>query len=156
MFNFISAFLALVSLSVLIITIRKLAATIQMGRELAKQVQMGTACLDQALSTLREEHQEFRDENRKMDARMIESTRVRRDIDRSISHMENVRDQLKSDFNQFRSILATQAHGPSAASGAIHTLRRQPIVPKSLPVFVQRKAHKTPLNDKIQLLKTKF
>ncbi|AQX27720.1 MULTISPECIES: BAB2_0123 family type IV secretion system effector [unclassified Bartonella] len=151
MFNFVSALLALASLSVLIITTRKLAATIQMGRELAKQVQIGTACLDQALSTLREEHQEFRDENRKMDARMIESTRIRRDIDRSISHMENVRDQLKSDFNQLRGILTAQAHGPSVASGTTHTLRRQSIVPKGLPVFVQRKVHKAPLNNKIQL-----
>ncbi|MEL6093886.1 BAB2_0123 family type IV secretion system effector [Bartonella schoenbuchensis] len=139
--NIASALLALISLGVFIITTRKLTTTIHMGRELAKQVQTGTSCLDRAISILREEHQEFRDENRKMDARIIESTRIRRNIDRSVAHMENVRNQLQSDLDHFRATLTTKAHGPTMESSTQRTHQQPPIVPKNLPVFVQRKMH---------------
>ncbi|OPB30125.1 hypothetical protein [Bartonella sp. WD12.1] len=139
--NIASALLALVSLGVFIITTRKLTTTIHMGRELAKQVQTGTACLDRAISILREEHQEFRDENRKMDARIIESTRIRRNIDRSVAHMENVRNQLQSDFDHFRATLTAKTHRPTMGSSKPHTHQQPPIVPKNFPVFVQRKIH---------------
>ncbi|ENN90180.1 BAB2_0123 family type IV secretion system effector [Bartonella bovis] len=139
--NIASALLALISLSIFIITTRKLTTTIHMGRELAKQVQTGTVCLDRALSILREEHQEFRDENRKMDARIIESTRIRRNIDRSVAHMENIRNQLQSDLDHFRTTLTAKAPRPTMKSSAQHMHRQPPIVPKNFPVFVQRKIH---------------
>ncbi|AQX20301.1 BAB2_0123 family type IV secretion system effector [Bartonella sp. WD16.2] len=140
--NIASALLALISLSVFIINTRKLTKTIHMGRELAKQVQTGTAYLDRALLILREEHQEFRDENRKMDARIIESTRIRRNIDRSVAHMENIRNQLQSDLDHFRATLTAKTYGPTTmGSGTQRTHRQSPIVPKNFPVFVQRKMH---------------
>ncbi|MHC5308395.1 BAB2_0123 family type IV secretion system effector [Bartonella sp. LJL80] len=148
--NIVSAVLAMVSLGVFIVTTRKLASTIRLGRELAQQVHSATSSLDRAVMALREEHQDFRDENRKLDARITESARIRRDVDRSVAHMENVRNQLQGDFNRLRGILTAQAHGPAAASGPAHPAVAQPMQAKGLPVFVQRKVHKTALGNKVQ------
>ncbi|KEG18333.1 BAB2_0123 family type IV secretion system effector [Bartonella bacilliformis] len=150
MVNIASALLALISLSVFVVIARKLATTIQMGRELAKQVHIGTSCLDRAILALREEHQDFRDENRKMDARIIESTRIRREIDRSIAHMEEVRNQLQNDFNLLRNLPTVKTQEHAATLKTTQTYSKRSIFPKKFPVFVQRSAQKALLHNTIQ------
>ena len=149
--NIVGAILAMISLGVFIITSRKLASTIRLGRELAQQVHAATSSLDHAIQALREEHQDFRDENRKLDARITESARIRREVDRTVAHMETVRNQLQNDFNRLRGILTAQAHGPSSGSSPSHSASEQTLQQKGLPVFVQRRVHRADLKNTVQL-----
>lgn len=158
--NGISAALAILSLTVFVITARKLAGTIRLGRELAHQVQLATVSLDRAVAALREEHQDFRDENRKLDARIGESSRIRRDIDRSISHMEQLHNQLHINLSQLNSTLgrANQRSNISQNGPIMTRVMKQAEVTmqpqrreKALPVFVQRKVRKTNLNNPVKL-----
>ena len=135
--NIVGAILAMISLGVFIITSRKLASTIRLGRELAQQVHAATSSLDHAIQALREEHQDFRDENRKLDARITESARIRREVDRSVAHMETVRNQLQND--------------PSSGSSPSHSASQQTLQQKGLPVFVQRRVHRADLKNTVQL-----
>lgn len=148
--NIVGAILAMISLGVFIITSRKLASTIRLGRELVQQVHLATSSLDSAVNALREEHQDFRDENCKLDARITESARIRRDVDRSVAHMETVRNQLQGDFNRLRGILTAQSHGPAVSSATPHSVMQQSISQKGLPVFVQRRVHKADLENRAQ------
>ena len=148
--NIVGAALAMTSLGVFIITSRKLASTIRLGRELAQQVHAATSSLDRAIRALREEHQDFRDENKKLDARITESSRIRREVDRSVAHMETIRNQLQADFNRLRGSVTAQSHISASESTATHSAVQQPMHQKGLPVFVQRRVHKTDLGNRVQ------
>ncbi|WP_225868137.1 BAB2_0123 family type IV secretion system effector [Bartonella choladocola] len=148
--NIIGAVLAMTSVGVFVITARKLASTIRLGRQLAEQVHAATSSLDRAVKALREEHQDFRDENKKLDARITESSRIRREVDRSVAHMETIRNQLQGDFNRLRGILTAQAHGPTANSAPTRSATPQTMQNNGLPVFVQRRVHKADLDNRVQ------
>ncbi|MCT6824991.1 BAB2_0123 family type IV secretion system effector [Bartonella apis] len=148
--NIIGAALAMTSVGVFVVTSRKLASTIRLGRQLAEQVHAATSSLDRAVKALREEHQDFRDENRKLDARITESSRIRREVDRSVAHMETIRNQLQGDFNRLRGILTAQSHGPTANSAPAHSANPQTMRNNGLPVFVQRVVHKADLGKRVQ------
>ncbi|ALE02976.1 BAB2_0123 family type IV secretion system effector [Bartonella ancashensis] len=162
MVNIISTLLALISLGVFIRVARKLKETMHTGRELAEQIQVSTSHLDHIISVLREEYQEIHDENRKMDARIIESTRIRREIDRSLAHMEEVRHQLQNDFNLLRSVPtpppAPQTHEPTPQTHEhvtkptiINTNQQKAVIPKRFPTFMQqRQMHKMSAYNKQQ------
>ncbi|WP_412057558.1 BAB2_0123 family type IV secretion system effector [Bartonella sp. DGB2] len=174
--NLISAAISAFSLSVFIAAARKLTATVQLGRALATEIQSATASLDQAIKILREEHQDFQDENRKLDARISESTRTRRNIDQYIAKMENMRLRLQQDYTS----LYSQIHQASPTASKLKTtppaaalqhpsiqirnhitpintsktvscdkaapLNVPPTSSKGLPVFVQRKIARSPQN----------
>lgn len=148
--NIIGAALAMTSVGVFVVTSRKLASTIHLGRQLAEQVHAATSSLDRAVKALREEHQDFRDENKKLDARITESSRIRREVDRSVAHMETIRNQLQGDFNRLRGILTAQSHGPTANSAPAHSANPQTMRNNGLPVFVQRVVHKADLGKRVQ------
>ncbi|WP_303853544.1 BAB2_0123 family type IV secretion system effector [Bartonella apis] len=148
--NIIGAALAMTSVGVFVVTSRKLASTIRLGRQLAEQVHAATSSLDRAVRALREEHQDFRDENKKLDARITESSRIRREVDRSVAHMETIRNQLQGDFNRLRGILTAQSHGPTANSAPAHSANPQTMRNNGLPVFVQRVVHKADLGKRVQ------
>ncbi|WP_295911788.1 hypothetical protein [uncultured Bartonella sp.] len=149
--NIIGAVLAMTSVGVFVITSRKLASTIRLGRQLAEQVHAATSSLDRAVKALREEHQDFRDENKKLDARITESSRIRREVDRSVAHMETIRNQLQGDFNRLRGILTAQSHGPTTNSAPTnHSVNPQTMQNNGLPVFVQRRVHKSDLGNRVQ------
>lgn len=148
--NIIGAALAMTSVGVFVVTSRKLASTIRLGRQLAEQVHAATSSLDRAVKALREEHQDFRDENKKLDARITESSRIRREVDRSVAHMETIRNQLQGDFNRLRGILTAQSHGPTANSAPAHSANSQTMRNNGLPVFVQRVVHKADLGKRVQ------
>ena len=149
--NIIGAVLAMTSVGVFVITSRKLASTIHLGRQLAEQVHAATSSLDRAVKALREEHQDFRDENKKLDARITESSRIRREVDRSVAHMETIRNQLQGDFNRLRGILTAQSHGPTTNSApTTRSVNPQTMQSNGLPVFVQRRVHKSDLGNRVQ------
>ena len=148
--NIIGAALAMTSVGVFVVTSRKLASTIRLGRQLAEQVHAATSSLDRAVKALREEHQDFRDENKKLDARITESSRIRREVDRSVAHMETIRNQLQGDFNRLRGILTAQSHGTTANSAPAHSANPQTMRNNGLPVFVQRVVHKADLGKRVQ------
>ena len=148
--NIIGAALAMTSVGVFVVTSRKLASTIRLGRQLAEQVHAATSSLDRAVKALREEHQDFRDENKKLDARITESSRIRREVDRSVAHMETIRNQLQGDLNRLRGILTAQSHGPTANSAPAHSANPQTMRNNGLPVFVQRVVHKADLGKRVQ------
>ncbi len=148
--NIVGAALAMTSLGVFVITSRKLASTIRLGRELAQQVHAATSSLDRAIRALREEHQDFRDENKKLDARITESSRIRREVDRSVAHMETIRNQLQADFNRLRGTVTAQSHVSTSGSAPAHPAVQHSIQQKGLPVFVQRRVHKTDLGNRVQ------
>lgn len=148
--DIVGAALAMTSVGVVVVTSRKLTSTIRLGRQLAEQVHVATSSLDRAIKALREEHQDFRDENKKLDARITESSRIRREVDRSVAHMETIRNQLQIDFNRLRGVLTAQSHGPAAGSAQPRSSIQQSMKEKGLPVFVQRRVHKTDLGNRVQ------
>lgn len=143
MVNGISAAAAFVSLCIFIITTRKLASTIRLGRELAMHIAQATTGLEKAAVSLSDEHQDFRDESRTLAARMAESTRVRQDLERSLNHMERLHLQLQKTLN--RQLAVTAAPARQRAAIRTHGGNTPPAREEqtSLPVFVQRRVSKT-------------
>jgi len=144
MVNGISTATAFVSLCIFIITTRKLASTIRLGRELAMHIAHATNSLEKAALSLSDEHQDFRDESRMLAARMTESTRVRQDLERSLNHMEQLHLQLQKTLNRQLAVTTTPVRQRAAIR--THGGNNTPPVSEeqaSLPVFVQRRINKT-------------
>ncbi|GAB1582985.1 BAB2_0123 family type IV secretion system effector [Phyllobacterium phragmitis] len=141
--NAISAILSLVSIGIVVVALRRAAEMIRLGRSMAEQIAASSANLERALAALQAEHDELRDENRKLDARLEESAKARRDIARSVDLMERIRTELQGDI---RALRATVAARDTAAAAALE----QPLAatasaqapnqakPSKLPVFVRR------------------
>ncbi|RCL03166.1 MAG: hypothetical protein JSC189_000310 [Candidatus Tokpelaia sp. JSC189] len=148
--NTILGGLAILSLGVLAIAMRKLAQTIRFGRELTYQMKLATLNLDQAVNLLRNEHKNFRNESYKLDTRIKETVRIRHDIGRSLAHMKQMHSQLQQKFNQSPTVAADESiKVPYCANSIpINTiLQSQEHEKNGLPVFVQRKISKTALKS---------
>lgn len=150
--NVIAASPAIISLGVLVITMRKLARTIRLGRELTYQMKLATLNLDQAVSLLRNEHKNFRNESYKLDTRIKETIRIRHDIGRSLAHMEQMHNQLQQKFNQLPTITGKPVkHSYYANPISINTTPQpQKHEKNGLPVFVQRKVSKAVLKSAVK------
>jgi len=147
--NGISAGLTILLFGIFVITTRKLAGTIRLGQELAHQIQLARASLEQAGALLQQEHQKVRHENSKLGEQIRESTRIRSNISRSLIYMEQMHTQLQKRFNQLNNTPGMPAKtGPMPAPTVIQPLQREK---NGLPVFVQRKVTKASINNVIKL-----
>ncbi|KXF76034.1 hypothetical protein ATN84_14000 [Paramesorhizobium deserti] len=142
--NAISAILSLVSIGIVVVALRKAAEMIRLGRSMAEQIATSSANLERALAALQVEHDDLRDENKKLDARLEESAKARRDIARSVDLMERIRTELRGDIRGLRTAMSSrdtagpatvpQPPLPASAPGISPT----PAKPPKLPVFVRR------------------
>jgi len=143
--NAISAILSLVSIGIVVVALRKAAEMIRLGRSMAEQIAASSASLEKALAALQAEHDDLRDENRKLNARLEESAKARRDITRSVDLMERIRTELQGDIRALRTAMASRSAAmttatapqpplPAATPAKISTQAK----PEKLPVFVRR------------------
>lgn len=141
--NAISAILSLVSIGIVVVALRRAAEMIRLGRSMAEQIAASSANLERALTALQAEHDEFRDENRKLDARLEESAKARRDIARSVDLMERIRTELQGDIRALRATVAARDTAAAAAPQQPHAATApaqapNQAKPSKLPVFVRR------------------
>lgn len=150
--NVIAASPAIISLGVLVITMRKLARTIRLGQELTYQIKLATLNLDQAASLLRNEHKNFRNESYKLDTRIKETIRIRHDIGCSLAHMEQMHNQLQQKFSQLATVADKPVKHPYYADPIPVNTTPQPQKHEKngLPVFVQRKVGKAVLKSAVK------
>ena len=93
--NLISIVLTAVSLTVLMVALRKATRLNAMSRVMAHQVASSAANLQQALAILQAERETCRDESVRLEARLRDSDRVRSEIARAIELVERARSDLK-------------------------------------------------------------
>ncbi|PYE87717.1 BAB2_0123 family type IV secretion system effector [Phyllobacterium leguminum] len=138
--NAISAALSLVSIAVVIVALRKAAQMIRLGRMMAAEIATASAGLENAFAALRSEHDDLRDEGRKLNARLEETAKAQREITRSLELMERIRADLRGDI---RALYALRASAPSrpatAAAAAAPEPLAAPAQARQLPVFVHRR-----------------
>lgn len=146
--NIISTLMAAVSMIIFIVISRRTVQTVQLGRAIAHQIADASATLDRALHALQGEHDEFRGENRKLDTRIVDATRARHEITRSVEQLNLVRAQLQSELRALR-LAVTAAKTPAIAPATTNTAppafvtsvkaaaprATEPVV---LPAFVKR------------------
>ncbi|GGA98201.1 hypothetical protein GCM10011491_28060 [Brucella endophytica] len=140
--NAISAGLSLVSIAIVIVALRKAAETIRLGRALADGIAASSAGLEKALAALQAERDDLRDESRKLSARLEESAKAQREINRSLDLMERIRAELQGDVRALRSsITARPVATASTPAPLAQTAPAKPAQaqPAKLPVFVHRR-----------------
>lgn len=100
--SFISLILMATGLAVFVISLRKAARIMKLSREIVHQVAHSAASLDHALATLQAERDTFRDESKRLEARLRDSDRARKDISRSISLVERVKGEIQDDVRELQ------------------------------------------------------
>ncbi|GAA5543127.1 MULTISPECIES: BAB2_0123 family type IV secretion system effector [Brucella/Ochrobactrum group] len=132
--NILSTLMALVSLGALIVVGRKANETIKLGKVLALRVAAASNGLERAVKAIQSERTDLVDENVKLEARLGETQRVRREMEEAIEELNRLRKALTRDMREARTV----------ADSAVRT--REPIVEQkeknALPVFVHRAVRK--------------
>lgn len=137
--NVLSTLMALASLAALIVVGRKANETIRLGKVLALRVAAASNGLERAVKAIRNERTDLTDASAKLDARLAETQRVRREMDEAIEELNRLRKALSRDMRQAR-ILAKRRHpGRKTPSAAEQPL---PADKNALPVFVRRAVKK--------------
>jgi septal ring factor EnvC (AmiA/AmiB activator) len=133
--NAISAVLSLGAIAVVVVALRKAAEMIRLSRMIAGEIAAASAGLEKALAALKSEHDDLRDEGRKLNARLQESARAQREITRSLDLMERIRAELQGDVRALRTSIASRPAPAAAPEPARPTVQAKP---SKLPVFVHR------------------
>ncbi|MFK3667183.1 BAB2_0123 family type IV secretion system effector [Ochrobactrum teleogrylli] len=132
--NILSTLMALVSLGALIVVGRKTNETIKLGKVLALRVAAASNGLERAVKAIQSERTDLVDENVKLEARLGETQRVRREMEEAIEELNRLRKALTRDMREARTV----------ADSAVRT--REPSVEQkeknALPVFVHRAVRK--------------
>ncbi len=132
--NILSTLMALASLGALIVVGRKANETIKLGKVLALRVAAASNGLERAVKAIQSERSDLVDENVKLEARLGETQRVRREMEEAIEELNRLRKALTRDMREARTI----------TDSAVRT--REPIVEQkeknALPVFVHRAVRK--------------
>ncbi|RCS23963.1 hypothetical protein DUT91_11965 [Phyllobacterium salinisoli] len=138
--NAISAVFSLVSIGIVVVALRKATEMIRLGRSMAEQIAASSDNLERALAALKAEHDDFRDESRKLDARLEESARAQRDIARSVDLMQRIRIELQGDVRAMRTSISSRNTAATAAPAPARAPEQTPsqAKPSKLPVFVRR------------------
>ena len=136
--NLLSTLMALASLAALVVVGRKANETIELGKVLTLRVAAASNGLQRAVKAIQSERTDLTDENNKLEARLAETQRVRREMEEAIEELNRLRKALSRDI----------CHARNAASSTPRIERsttiKQPL-PKetnALPVFVRRTARK--------------
>ncbi|MFB8340218.1 BAB2_0123 family type IV secretion system effector [Brucella cytisi] len=134
--NVLSTLMALTSLAALIVVGRKANETIKLGKLLALRVAAASNGLERAVKAIQSERTDLTDENNKLEARLAETQRVRREMEEAIEELNRLRKALTRDIRHARNV----ADSSQRTEDKIATATEQS-VPKeknALPVFVRR------------------
>lgn len=132
--NALSVALSLVSVAIVVVALRKAAEMIRLGRAMAGEITKAASGLENALAALRTEHDDLRDEGRKLNARLQDSAKAQREITRSLDLMARIRTELQGDVRALRMSVTTPAVAPQPPLAA--TVQAKP---SKLPVFVRQR-----------------
>ncbi|MBA8822218.1 hypothetical protein BRY73_22085 [Ochrobactrum sp. P6BS-III] len=136
--NILSTLMALASLGALIVVGRKANETIKLGKVLALRVAAASNGLERAVKAIQSERTDLVDENVKLEARLGETQRVRREMEEAIEELNRLRKALSRDMRQ----ADTLARSVADSAGR----NREPAVEQkeknALPVFVHRAVRK--------------
>ncbi|KAB2674780.1 hypothetical protein F9K85_16265 [Brucella tritici] len=142
--NVLSTLMALASLAALIVVGRKANETIKLGKVLALRVAAASNGLERAVKAIQSERTELgtalADENNKLEARLAETQRVRREMEEAIEELNRLRKALTRDIRHARNV----ADSTPRAQEKIATATEQslPKEKNALPVFVRRAVRK--------------
>jgi chromosome segregation ATPase len=138
--NLLSTLMALGSLGALIIVGRKANETIKLGKLLALRVAAASNGLERVAKSLQNQRTDLSDETLKLEARLAETSRVRREMDEAIEELNRLRKALTRDMRQARTVTETAARiDEKVFSPASETTPKEK---SALPVFVRRAVKK--------------
>ncbi|WP_128094115.1 BAB2_0123 family type IV secretion system effector [Brucella pituitosa] len=138
--NLLSTLMALGSLGALIIVGRKANETIKLGKLLTLRVAAASNGLERVAKSLQNQRADLSDETLKLEARLAETSRVRREMDEAIEELNRLRKALTRDIRQARNVTETTAR----IDEKVFSPASEP-APKgknALPVFVRRAVKK--------------
>lgn len=109
--HIVSIIIDFTSVAIFLVAVKKAQNTMHtnkelmfLGKDLMRQIAISSTNLDKAVSILKEEYEDICDENRKMDARVAESTRIRKEITKLTSEMELGHAKLKESYNKLQKL----------------------------------------------------
>lgn len=138
--NILSTLMALGSLGALIIVGRKANETIKLGKLLTLRVAAASNGLERVAKSLQNQRTDLADETVRLEARLTETARVRREMDEAIEELNRVRKALSRDVRQARNVTATVARIEEQAFAPVS--EPAPKEKNALPVFVRRAVKK--------------
>jgi len=142
--NVLSTLMALASLAALIVVGRKANETIKLGKLLALRVAAASNGLERAVKAIQSERTELgtalADENNKLEARLAETQRVRREMEEAIEELNRLRKALTRDIRHARNVADSMPRVQEKIATA--TEQSLPKEKNALPVFVRRAVRK--------------
>lgn len=138
--NVLSTLMALASLAALIVVGRKANETIKLGKVLALRVAAASNGLERAVKAIQSERTDLMDENNKLEARLAETQRVRREMDEAIEELNRLRKALTRDIRHARNVVESTLQQEEKITTAIE--QSVPKQKNALPVFVRRAVRK--------------
>ncbi|KAB2776044.1 hypothetical protein F9L00_16555 [Brucella anthropi] len=138
--NVLSTLMALASLAALIVVGRKANETIKLGKLLALRVAAASNGLERAVKAIQSERTDLTDENNKLEARLAETQRVRREMEEAIEELNRLRKALTRDIRHARNVADNSPRTEDKIATA--TEQSLPKEKNALPVFVRRAVRK--------------
>lgn len=138
--NVLSTLMALASLAALIVVGRKANETIKLGKLLALRVAAASNGLERAVKAIQSERTDLTDENNKLEARLAETQRVRREMEEAIEELNRLRKALTRDIRHARNVADSSPRTEDKIATA--TEKSLPKEKNALPVFVRRAVRK--------------
>ncbi|PWL17329.1 hypothetical protein DKP76_11140 [Falsochrobactrum shanghaiense] len=138
--NVLSTLMALASLGALVVVGRKANETIRLGKVLTLRVAAASNGLERVVKALQSERTDLSDETIRLEARLAETARVRREVDEAVEELNRLRKALTRDMRQARNITESTVH---IANNTL-ALSKEPLPQEksALPVFVRRTVKK--------------
>ncbi|MEJ5021355.1 hypothetical protein WH297_16675 [Ochrobactrum vermis] len=146
--NLLSTLMALASLAALIVVGRKANETIKLGKLLALRVAAASNGLERAVKAIQSERTDLgtalADENNKLEARLAETQRVRREMEEAIEELNRLRKALTRDIRHARNVTDSKPRAENKIATAADTGQPKALQKekKALPVFVHRAVRK--------------
>ncbi|MBC2887587.1 hypothetical protein H7Q97_19600 [Ochrobactrum sp. CM-21-5] len=137
--NVLSTLMALTSLAALIVVGRKANETIKLGKVLALHVAAASNGLERAVKAIQSERTDLTDENVKLEARLVETQRVRREMEEAIEELNRLRRALSRDMRQARTVADSLARTEESVAQVGVSIAKEK---NALPVFVRRTVRK--------------
>lgn len=138
--NILSTLMALASLGALIIVGRKANETIKLGKMLTLRVAAASNGLERVAKSLQTQRTDLSDETIRLEARLAETARVRREMDEAVEELNRLRKALTRDVRQARNVAEISIRTEN--EGLKRALEPAPKEKKALPVFVRRAVKK--------------
>lgn len=139
--NILSTLMALASLGALIVVGRKANETIRLGKLLTLRVAAASNGLERVAKSLSSQRADLTDETIRLEARLAETARVRREMDEAVEELNRLRKALTRDMRQARNVSEVSMRTETVKP--VPTAAQAPIQKKALPVFVRRAVKKS-------------